>query len=79
MNNLSVTKVLTNNGVPMAYELSNGTQITLEEALSLARSGSLQNVTPSIDSFGHEFLVGTSDDSFSLNCISEENINRPSD
>lgn len=79
MNNLSVTKVLTNNGVPIAYELSNGTQITLEEALSLSRSGSLQNVTPSIDSFGHEFLVGTSDDSFSLDYISEENINRPSD
>ncbi|MGL4875447.1 MAG: DUF3892 domain-containing protein [Clostridium sp.] len=79
MNDLFVTKVLTNNGVPMAYELSNGSQITLEEALSLARDGSLQNVTPSIDSFGHEFLVGTSDDNFSLNSMTSENINRPSD
>ncbi|MGL5649714.1 MAG: DUF3892 domain-containing protein [Clostridium sp.] len=79
MDYLNVSKVLTNNGVPMAYELSDGTQVTLEEALSLARSGALQNVTPSIDSFGHEFLVGTSDDSFSLDYIGSENINRPSD
>lgn len=32
MNNLMITKILTNNGVPIAYELSNGHQITIENA-----------------------------------------------
>lgn len=79
MEDIKIIKILTNNGVTIAYELSNGRQITLENAIELARKNKISNVKTVIDQKGFTSLVGNSNDDFDFNKIPHENINRPSD
>ncbi|WP_297637106.1 hypothetical protein [uncultured Clostridium sp.] len=78
MNDLNISKVLTNNGVTIAYELSNGRQITLENAVELVKNGSLKNLSISKNSLGQDILIASSGSPYFEN-IPFENINKPSD
>lgn len=78
MSDLIISKVLTNNGVIVAYELSNGKQITLENAIELVKNGTLKNMSISKDSIGQDILVNSSQNHLHPT-IPFENINRPSD
>lgn len=75
---VTISKILTSNGVTIAYELSNGRQITLENAIELAKNGSLKNISVVKDSLGQEVLSG-SYSNFTFKDIPSENINKPSD
>lgn len=79
MEDLTITKILTNNGVTFAYELSNGKQLTIEDAIELAREQKISNAKAVIDQKGFTTLVGDSNSNCDFSKLPHENINSPSD
>lgn len=53
---VSVTKLIKHSGAVVGYELSNGTRVSKEEGVTLAKSGGISGVAVGVSGKGEEYL-----------------------